>query len=100
MMTKAEILAHQTRRHFLCTGSLGLGGLALSMLLRDESRGAAPADDPFGPRQPHFPAKIKNVIFLSMSGGPSHLDLFDYKPELVRRMGQDCPESLTRGNAF
>ena len=58
------------------------------------------ADDPFAPRPPHFPAKVKNVIFLSMSGGPPHLDLFDYKPELVRRDGQDCPASLTAGKPF
>jgi hypothetical protein len=93
-------LAQQTRRHFLRDGALGMGGLALSMLLSDEARSAMPADEPFAPRQPHFPAKVKNVIFLSMGGGPSHLDLFDYKPELVRRTGEDCPTSLTRGNAF
>src|SRR4051812_21889642 len=87
-------LTEQTRRHFLGTGSLGLGGLALAALA---NRGAAADADPFAPRPAHFPPKVKNVIFLSMSGGPSQLDLFDYKPELVRRDGQDCPESLTKG---
>ncbi len=47
-----------------------------------------------------LPPRAKNVIFLSMSGGPPHLDLFDYKPELVRRDGEDCPESLTKGKQF
>src|SRR5205823_12102247 len=46
---------------------------------------------------PHFPAKVKRVIFLYMSGGPSHLDLFDYKPTLARMHGQFMPESITRG---
>jgi hypothetical protein len=92
-------LAHQTRRHFLRDGSLGLGGLALSGLLNWESAARA-ADDPFMPRPSHFGARVKNVIFLSMSGGPSHLDLFDYKPELVRLDGRDCPESLTKGKPF
>ena len=56
--------------------------------------------DPFLPKPTHFPARAKNVIYLSMSGGPPHLDLFDYKPELVRRDGEDCPESLTKGKQF
>src|SRR5262252_7033787 len=89
-------VAQQTRRHFLRDGSLGLGGLALAGLLNQENATQA-AEDPFRPRPSHFAARVKNVIFLSMSGGPSHLDLFDYKPELVRLNGRDCPESLTRG---
>jgi hypothetical protein len=95
-------LANQTRRYFLRDGSLGLGGLALAGLLGGESvaRPAAPIEDPFAPRPAHFRACVKNVIFLSMSGGPPHLDLFDYKPELVRRDGQDCPASLTAGKPF
>src|SRR5580658_2032593 len=90
-------LANRTRRHFLRQGSLGLGGLALAGLLGENrlASGAPREADPFAPRAPHFPARVKNVIFLSMSGGPPHLDLFDYKPELVRRNGQDCPASLT-----
>ena len=102
MRTKREMdmLASQTRRHFLRHGSLGLGGLALSLLMNEDSHAAAPRDDPFAPRKPHFPAKIKNVIFINLSGGPSHLDLFDYKPELVKRSGQDCPESLIKGKPF
>ncbi len=95
-------LANQTRRHFLRQGSLGIGGLALAgMLAGDQFARGRPTDaDPFAPRPPHFPAKVKNVIVLSMSGGPPHLDLFDYKPELVRRDGQDCPSSLTAGKPF
>jgi len=102
MMPPANLrdrLALQTRRHFLRDASLGLGGLALSALLNQGSTARA-ADDPFKPQAPHFSPRVKNVIFLSMSGGPSHLDLFDYKPELVRLDGRDCPESLTKGKPF
>ncbi|MBC7816842.1 MAG: DUF1501 domain-containing protein [Planctomycetaceae bacterium] len=97
-----ESLAAQTRRHFLRDGSLGLGGLALASLVAESGAlyAAAPTDDPFAPKPSHFRAKVKNVIFLSMSGGPSHLDLLDYKPELVKRDGQDCPGSLTEGKPF
>jgi hypothetical protein len=90
-------LQHQTRRHFLTAGSLGLGAAALGMLA-DDGR-AAPAD-PLAPKKPHFPAKAKRVIYLHMSGSPPHLDLFDYKPELVKRTGQDCPESMIKGRRF
>ncbi len=93
-------LAQVTRRHFLQDGSLGLGGLALASLLNDGANAGPVAEVPFAPRQPHATAKAKNVIFLSMSGGPSHLDLFDYKPELVKRTGEECPKSLTDGKPF
>ena len=96
--TTISRLASQTRRHFLRDGSLGLGGLALADRSLATGPRAAPDADPFAPRPPHFPAKVKNVIFLRMSGGPPHLDLFDYKPELVKRNGQDCPASLTRAS--
>jgi hypothetical protein len=81
-----------TRRHFLRDGALGLGAIALASLGR-ETQGAQL-------RLPHFPAKAKNIIFLHMSGAPPHLDLFDYKPELVARNDQPCPESLTKGKTF
>jgi hypothetical protein len=84
-----------TRRHFLRTGSLGLGAIALAGLT-GESRAA----DPLSPRPPQFTPKVKNVIFLHMSGAPPHLDLYDYKPELVKRNDQPCPESLTKGKTF
>jgi hypothetical protein len=95
-------LATQTRRHFLRDGSLGLGAISLAGLLAGErpARSAPDALDPFAPRPAHYAAKVKNVIFLSMSGGPPHLDLFDHKPELLRRDGQDCPASLTAGKPF
>lgn len=97
--TLSESLARQTRRHFLGQGSLGLGSIAMSLFGTRSGR-AASAADPFVPKAAHLPSKVKNVIFLSMSGGPPHLDLFDYKPELVKRNNQPCPESLTKGKPF
>ena len=52
------------------------------------------------PRLPHFPARATNVIYLHMAGSPPHLDLFDYKPELIRRHNENCPESFLRGRRF
>ncbi len=93
MTPAARHLQAHTRRHFLAAGSLGLGAAALSAL-------SAPAADPLSPKVPPAPAKAKRVIYLHLSGSPPHLDLFDYKPELVKRTGQDCPASLTKGKRF
>jgi Protein of unknown function (DUF1501) len=87
-----------TRRHFLRDCQVGLGGLALSLLMNERGN-AAPAN-PLAPRPPRYPAKVKNVIYLHMAGSPPHLDLFDYKPELVHRNGQDCPAEFLRGRRF
>ena len=95
-----EPLALQTRRHFLRASGLGLAGFALAGLL-DQARANPPAASaPGSPRQPHFPAKAKNVIVLHMSGAPPHLDMFDYKPVLVKRTGEPCPDSLIKGKTF
>jgi hypothetical protein len=90
-----------TRRHFLGTCPVGLGGLALA-LLTDSKRGltAERAPNPMTPRRPHFAPKVKNVIYLHMAGSPPHLDLFDYKPVLAQRNGQDCPQEFLRGRRF
>lgn len=99
---RQSLLLQQTRRHFLRDTALGLGGVALGMLDGGGRLAAADALDnnPLAVRPPHFAPRAKQVIFLSMSGGPPHLDLFDYKPELVKRDGEDCPESLTQGKQF
>lgn len=93
-------LAQVTRRHFLQNGSLGLGSVALASLLGESAQAEPPAAEPFAPGVPHFSGRAKNVILLSMSGGPPHLDLFDFKPELSKRSGEDCPASLTAGKPF
>jgi hypothetical protein len=87
-----------TRRHFLGTASLGLGALALAELsgFADQTK----REDPLSVKPPHFKAKAKNIILLHMSGAPPHLDMFDYKPELVKRNGQNCPDSLLKGKRF
>jgi hypothetical protein len=101
MDPRLESTLHQTRRHFLRDSSLGLGALALS-LLDNRSADAFPAqaNNPMAPRAPHFAPKATNVIYLHMAGSPPHLDLFDYKPELVRRNGQNCPDEFLRGRRF
>src|ERR1700678_3472127 len=53
--------------------------------------------DPLAPKQPHFPAKVKSVVWLHQFGAPSSLDLYDYKPELVKRAGQEVPASFLQG---
>jgi hypothetical protein len=98
-------LREQTRRHFFAQCGVGLGSLALSTLLRDDAI-AGPAkikvdpSDPLAPRKPMFSARAKNVIFLFMAGGPSHLDLFDDKPKLRELHGQAPPPSLLAGKRF
>ncbi|HEX6960685.1 MAG TPA: DUF1501 domain-containing protein [Lacipirellula sp.] len=100
MDPKREYLQALTRRHFLRRCQVGLGGIGLASLLGDLSAHAAPADNPLATRPPKLQAKAKKVIFLHMAGGPSHLELLDYKPELVKRNGQDCPSTLLEGQRF
>lgn len=87
-----------SRRWFLKECGLGLGKIALGSLLVDafaaRSRAAVSAIDAFRPRPPHFPAKAQAVIHLFMAGAPSHLDLFDYKPELAKLEGKPLPPSV------
>jgi hypothetical protein len=79
-----------SRREFLASAGSGFGLLALAGLLRQENRlGAAEAVNPLAPKSSHFPARAKSVIWLFMNGGPSHVDTWDYKPELARRDGQE-----------
>ena len=89
----------QTRRHFLKTSQLGLGGIALGSMLADSS--AAPkVVNPLAERPPHFAPKAKRVIYLHMTGSPPNLDIWDHKPELVKRSGQDCPDEFIKGRRF
>jgi len=85
------------RRSFLSGSVQGLAGIALtSMLAEERARGASPKIDPanpYAPRQPHFEAKAKNVIVVFCSGALSHVDTFDYKPELIRQHGKPLPGS-------
>src|ERR671938_248080 len=90
-----------SRREFLRRAGGGFGMLALSSLLdgagllsRASANTAVTPVNPLAPKAPHFKAKARSVIFLFMSGGPSHVDLFDPKPDLVRLAGQPIPESF------
>ena len=83
--------AHSTRRALLGRGALGVGSLALGSLLeRDGLAMQVPAIGGL----PHFAPKAKRVIFLLMNGGPPHLDMFDYKPQMEKWRGKEIPESI------
>lgn len=89
------------RRMFLSRTSSALSGIALLQLLTHSKAVGAPAGPPIRPqidsgnpaatRQPHFSPRAKNVLMIFCSGGVSHLDTFDYKPELIRRHGESMP---------
>jgi hypothetical protein len=85
-----------TRRWFFEECGVGLGVAALADLLQ-QSGFAAPSIDPLAPKQPHFDPKAKRVIFLFMAGAPSHLEMFDYKPQLAKFDGTLPPAGLLKG---
>src|SRR5215831_923311 len=85
----------QTRRTFLRASGIGLGSVALNLLLQ---RDAAAAGKYHGlPGFPHHKPRAKRVIWLYMSGGPTHLETFDWKPKLAELDGKPMPESFTKG---
>ncbi len=86
------------RRWFLRDCGIGLAGIAAHSLLRTKGQAdAAPSANPLASRQPHFPAKAKRVIYIFQAGAPSHLELFDHKPELTKRNGELPPAELLKG---
>lgn len=89
----SQIAPLLNRRQILQHASCGFGWLAFSGLLGQSlsAQAAVPCENPLAPKQPHFPAKAKHVIFLCMRGGPSHLDTFDYKPKLQADNGKPGP---------
>ncbi|HKI18373.1 MAG TPA: DUF1501 domain-containing protein [Isosphaeraceae bacterium] len=117
-----DALRARTRRHFFADCGIGLGAVALASLLRGEDPAAATEPDsepdratalrpdasralsrsgnPLAARPAHFPARAKSVIYLFMAGGPSQLELFDYKPELQEYSGQPIPDSFIQGRRF
>ena len=84
------------RRKFLNRFGMGLGAMALADMLPQKAH-AGSGGDPLGPGLPHFAPKAKRVIYLFMSGGPSQIDLFDHKPLLNQRNGEQLPESIRKG---
>ena len=97
-------LSFQTRRHFLKQCRTGMGMMALGSFLDScnlFSENDNPlASNPLMAKAPHFAGKAKSVIFLHMAGAPSQLEMFDYKPELQKMDGMDCPESFIKGKKF
>ncbi len=110
-MSEKKILEERSlilnRRAFLGKSALGIGGVALGSLLgvncfrKDDNGLLTPDSGPGGIKgvlnSLHHPAKVKRVIYLFQSGGPSQLELFDYKPTLNKRRGEDLPESIRNG---
>ena len=98
--TELEQANQISRRYFIGQCGIGLGAIALAHLLSGTGRAAesnAEQTNPLAPKRPHHPPKAKNVIFLFMAGGPSHLELFDNKPELAKFNGTLPPADLLKG---
>ena len=93
-----------TRRHLFSRCAFGLGGLALASMAGRLGSGEVTPEggggDPMRPQKPHFSPRAKNVIYLFMAGGPSQLELFDYKPRLNELSGKPIPDSFLEGKRF
>jgi len=107
MKIQNQKILFDTRRHFLKKCPVGLGGIYLASqmggLANASLANASDVDDVTNPnaqRNPHFAAKAKNVIYIHLAGSPPTLDLLDYKPELVKRTGEDCPDEFLAGRRF
>jgi hypothetical protein len=89
-------VATSSRRAFLSQAGGGFGAIALASLLADEGRslGGEKSAQADGRVQPHFAPRVKRVIWLFMHGGPSHVDLFDPKLDLIRYAGKPLPDSF------
>ncbi|BCX49297.1 sulfatase [Haloferula helveola] len=101
---QTEQLRHVTRRHFLRDCTTGLGGMWLASQGIASGSGILKIDhDPSNPLaslSPTLPPKVKRVIYLHMVGAPSQLELFDYKPQLQKYDGKDCPQEYLEGQRF
>ena len=95
-MTPRQYYLKETRREFLKFTGTGIGALGLASALNNNLY-ASPSTDSLSFLTPHFSPKAKNVIYIHLVGGPSHLELFDHKPELIRRDGQKCPDHMFKG---
>lgn len=81
------------RRSFLANLAGGVGGMALASLLGRDATADRPAPNPLAPKPPHFPPRATRVLHIFCSGAVSHLDTWDYKPELIARHGQPMPST-------
>jgi hypothetical protein len=100
----SAFLQNETRRHFLRQFGSGVGLAALGSLLQacnsSDSSVAENAKNEVANQLSQFSPKAKSVIFIHMAGSPSQLELYDYKPDLVKLSGQDCPQSFIEGKKF
>ena len=95
-MTSRQYNLTETRREFLKYTGTGIGALGLASALNNNLY-AASNNESVSFLNPHFVPKAKNVIYIHLVGGPSHLELFDHKPELIKRDGQKCPDHMFKG---
>ncbi|MCB1231947.1 MAG: DUF1501 domain-containing protein [Verrucomicrobiae bacterium] len=100
-LTRAHAAGQLTRRQLFQNVGMGMGGAALASLLAQDGYAAAGPDGPAGSllsrRGLHHKPRAKSVIYIHLVGAPSHLDLFDFKPELQKRNGELCPEHMFEG---
>ncbi|MGV3663297.1 MAG: DUF1501 domain-containing protein [Prosthecobacter sp.] len=94
---QAEHKRHLTRRWFFQECGVGMASLAAMDLMRSSAQAAPAPVSPLAQKKPHYPAKAKRVIYLFMGGAPSHLELFDNKPELAKWDGKLPPADLLKG---
>jgi len=95
-VTSRQYYLTETRREFLKYTGTGIGALGLASALNNNLY-AASNNESVSFLNPHFVPKAKNVIYIHLVGGPSHLELFDHKPELIKRDGQKCPDHMFKG---
>jgi len=103
-MNFVNSIQENSRRQFFTSSASGLGGMALLSLLANDgllaSENSELSTNPLAPRLPHFAPKAKQCIFVFLAGAPSHVDLYDPKPELIKQHGQQLPKSLTEKVRF
>ena len=100
---RSQASIHCSRRWFFRDCGVGVGRIALASLIANElawNSSAAESANPTAPREPHFPAKVKRVIYLFMAGAPSQLELFDHKPKLAELEGKPIPPSVVKGQRY
>ena len=87
----------ESRREFLKQSGAGIGAMALVSMFNEQLFAAPKAANPSVPRKPHFTAKAEHVIYIHLVGGASQLELFNHKPELLKRNGEKCPDEMFKG---
>ncbi|XZE21858.1 DUF1501 domain-containing protein [Pirellulaceae bacterium SH449] len=100
MMNNQDDLVSMSRRYLFRQCGIGVGAMALGTLLGKDGLASELTNNAMSPKPPHFPAKAKSIIFLFMAGGPSQLEMLDYKPKLYDLNDQPIPQSYIEGKRF